>query len=209
MYKTLIISIIFNLFISSANAEVYKQLQEKWDYIKFGIDDVKEQKKEIKKLYSLSNKILQENPNNPEVLTWVGIITVTRAEAFRDIYSIFDIRKAKKIFEKAISINPNSLHSAAEVSLAALYYKTPIWPIGIKDTEKAEGMLMHSLKVFPDNIEANYFYADYLIYSGKINESKPYYIYALEAPIRLDRVYADKYRKTKLKSDYKLIYNIK
>lgn len=209
MYKTLIISIIFNLFISSANAEVYKQLQEKWDYIKFGIDDVKEQKKEIKKLYSLSNKILQENPNNPEVLTWAGIITVTRAEAFRDIYSIFDIRKAKKIFEKAISINPNSLHSAAEVSLAALYYKTPIWPIGIKDTEKAERMLTHSLKVFPTNIEANYFYADYLIYSGKINKSKPYYIYALEAPIRLDRVYADKYRKTKLKSDYKLIYNTK
>ncbi|MCK7498772.1 MAG: hypothetical protein MZW92_55455 [Comamonadaceae bacterium] len=53
-----------------------------------------------------------------------------------------------------------------------LYYKVPGWPIGFGDKAKAKELLQKALAINPQGIDANYFYGEYLVETGKPAEAR-------------------------------------
>jgi Tfp pilus assembly protein PilF len=83
------------------------------------------------------------------------------------------------------------LDGAAYVTLGTLYYMVPGWPVSFGDNQLAEQMLKASLKINPNGIDANYFYADYLLQQDRSAEAEEYLHKAIQAPLRKQQVFAD------------------
>jgi tetratricopeptide (TPR) repeat protein len=108
------------------------------------------------------------------------------------------VKNAKKIFEKALEINPAALDGSAYTSLGSLYYQVPGWPISFGDDKKAAEYLKKGLSINPDGIDPNYFYADYLFRSGDYSGAEKSLRKALQAPARNSRKVADDGRRKEI-----------
>jgi tetratricopeptide (TPR) repeat protein len=126
---------------------------------------------------------------------WEGIILSSWAGAKGGLGALGLAKQAKAEYETAIQIDSKALGGSALNSLGVLYYKVPGWPVGFGDNKKAEALLQQALAINPDGIDANYFYADYLIYRNRKPEAVPYLEKALKAPPRPGRDVADAGRK--------------
>lgn len=126
---------------------------------------------------------------------WEGIILSSWAGAKGGLGALGLAKQAKAEYETAIQIDSKALGGSALNSLGVLYYKVPGWPVGFGDNKKAEALLQQALAINPDGIDANYFYADYLIYRNRKPEAIPYLEKALKAPPRPGREVADAGRK--------------
>lgn len=126
---------------------------------------------------------------------WEGIILSSWAGAKGGLGALGLAKQAKAEYETAIQIDSKALGGSALNSLGVLYYKVPGWPVGFGDNKKAEALLQQALAMNPDGIDANYFYADYLIYRNRKPEAIPYLEKALKAPPRPGRDVADAGRK--------------
>jgi tetratricopeptide (TPR) repeat protein len=126
---------------------------------------------------------------------WEGIILSSWAGAKGGLGALGLAKQAKAEYETAIQIDSKALGGSALNSLGVLYYKVPGWPVGFGDNKKAEALLQQALAINPDGVDANYFYADYLIYRNRKPEAIPYLEKALKAPPRPGRDVADAGRK--------------
>jgi Tfp pilus assembly protein PilF len=70
----------------------------------------------------------------------------------------------------------------------------PGFPIGFGDHDKARKLLQEALKINPNGIDPNYFYADFLVKEGEYAAALPYLEKASKAPARPGREVADKGR---------------
>ncbi|RQW64491.1 hypothetical protein [Vibrio viridaestus] len=75
-------------------------------------------------------------------------------------------REAKDRLEPIVQNTPNVLKGAALVTLGALYYRVPSWPISFGDDKKAGRYLAKAYDLDSKNLTTNYFYADYLVETG-------------------------------------------
>ena len=83
--------------------------------------------------------------------------------------------------------------------LGTLYYMTPSWPFSFGDNEKAQQFLKRALKINPNSIDANYFYADYLLTENDKQQAITYFKKALKIPNRKNQPYADSQLKQEAK----------
>lgn len=145
-------------------------LQNEWDRINFTLkkDD---QIKPLEVLIVQAKAVNAENPGSAPALIWEGIIRATYAGAKGGLGALGECKTAKGLFEQSIAINPQALNGAAYTSVGSLYYQVPGWPVGFGDDEKAEAMLKKGLAAGPQDIDAHYFYADYLITQKRWKEA--------------------------------------
>ncbi|WP_297450334.1 tetratricopeptide repeat protein [Ferrovum sp.] len=133
-------------------------------------------------------------PNRAAPLIWEGIITATHAE-YQTIFSARGTAKvARDLLLKAITIDPNALDGSGLVSLGALYFKVPRFG-SFGNDDKAREYLQRALKVDPDNIDANYFYGEFLLEQGDKSGALMYLTKAIHAPPRPGRKDADEGRR--------------
>ena len=205
----LLYSFLLCLFALSANAIPYQDIQEQWDIVKFKLEDAPKAVRieKLEELDSKTDKLLKQYPRSAEMWALSGIIKATKADLYRNWRSFRLLQSSKERFETSMKINKKALNAAANSSLAALYYKTPMWPLGFKNYSKAEKMLKDSLAMYPKDVEANYFYADYLIQIGQKEKAQPYFKYAVDYPIRKNRYEADLVRKVRLAEMYNSVYS--
>ncbi len=71
----------------------------------------------------------------------------------------------------------------------------PGFPVGFGDDEKAGKLLQQALKLNPNGIDPNYFYAEYLFEQGRYPEALQYLDKAGKAAPRPGREVADKGRR--------------
>jgi tetratricopeptide (TPR) repeat protein len=88
-------------------------------------------------------------------------------------------------------VDGNVLDGSAYNSLGVLYYKVPGWPVGFGDKAKARELLQKALAINPKGIDANFFYAEYLLEIRQPEEAVTYLERALQAPARAGRQIAD------------------
>ena len=105
------------------------------------------------------------------------------------------VKQAKALYEKAIAIDAKAIDGSALNSLGVLYYKVPGWPLGFGDKDKARELLLRALAVNPQGIDANYFYAEFLVESRQPDLALPYLERVLQAPARPGRPLADEGRR--------------
>jgi Tfp pilus assembly protein PilF len=101
------------------------------------------------------------------------------------------VKKAKLLYETAIRIDGSVLDGSAYNSLGVLYYKVPGWPVGFGDKDKARELLQKALTISPKGIDANFFFAEYLVETKSPEDAVAYLERALQAPARPGRQIAD------------------
>ena len=104
-------------------------------------------------------------------------------------------KEAKKILEKADGISPAALDAGAPTCLGVLYYRVPGFPLGFGDTTKARELLKQAVSLAPDGMDANYFYADFLVNEKDYAEAEKVLKHALSLPARPDRPLWDQNRR--------------
>jgi tetratricopeptide (TPR) repeat protein len=136
----------------------------------------------------------KQHPGRAEALIWEGIVESSYAGAKGGLGALGLAKEARSNLEAALKIDPTALNGSAYTSLGTLYYRVPGFPIGFGDHDKARKLLQEALKINPNGIDPNYFYADFLVKEGEYAAALPYLEKAAKAPARPGREVADKGR---------------
>ncbi len=153
----------------------------------------------LEKLAERANRLAEQHPNNPEVLIWQAIIVSSYAGEKGGLGALGLVKQAKAALEQATRIDPNALQGSAYTTLGSLYYQVPGWPISFGDHKVALDYLQKALKIAPDSIDANYFYADFLFNEAQYPQALQAAQKARAAPARKDRPLADKGRQAEIR----------
>ena len=63
------------------------------------------------------------------------------------------------------------MHGAAYTTLGTLYYRTPGWPTGFADKDKAQENFAKALEIAPNDRDANYYYGEFLLQQKQYNQA--------------------------------------
>lgn len=200
---TFMVLAICSLGSQADDTKGIEYLQARWAEIKYQIPD-SEQEKAFTLLVAEAKQMRELNPTEAPYLIWEGIIRSTYAGAKGGLGALDQVKQAKKLFEQAIALAPESMMGSAYTSLGSLYYQVPGWPVGFGDEEKAKAMLVKGLSYNPDGIDSNYFYADFLLDQKQYRQALDAFEKALSAPSRPGRQLADEGRKHEIEAGIKL-----
>jgi tetratricopeptide (TPR) repeat protein len=170
-------------------------IELRWEHIKFDEDGSPDQFDHIDALAKSAAALVERYPGRVEPLIWEGIVTSEEAGMAGSMSALGYAKTAKAVLEQAYQKDPTALHAGAPTSLGVLYSRVPGWPIGFGDNEKARELLAQAVSLAPDGMDANYFYADFLM--GQHEYAAAYKIlkHALTLPPQADRPLWDKNRR--------------
>ena len=173
-------------------------IQQAWARVNYEMPAGDERAKAFDELERRAENFTRQNPERPEALIWEGIIESSYAGAKGGLGALSLCKEARGNLETALKLDPSALDGSAYTSLGALYYKVPGFPVGFGDDEKAEKLLQKALKLNPNGIDPNYFYAEYLFEQGRYPEALQYLDKAGKAAPRPGRESADKGRRSEI-----------
>ena len=182
---------------AAAPEELIRPLQDRWAEIKYKLPE-KQQADQYHALAGQARKLVEANPNAPELLIWEGIVLSSEAGAKGGLGALSLCKEARSRLEDALKLNDKALNGSAYTSLATLYAKVPGWPVGFGDKDKAEEYFRKALALNPTGIDPNFFYADYLNERGRSKDARAYLEAALKAPARPGRELADSGRRQEI-----------
>jgi tetratricopeptide (TPR) repeat protein len=168
-------------------------LQQRWAVANYELHD-KPRVAALEVLAQDAQALTARYPKRADAWIWSGIIRATLAGAHGGLGALGIAKAARGDLEHAIEIDPNALGGAAYTSLGTLYHKVPDWPVSFGDDKQAEHLLRRALDVAPNDIDANYFYAEYEYDEGHQAEAVRYLERARAAPPRPGRELADRGR---------------
>jgi len=171
-----------------------QHLQTRWAEIRYQLPPA-QQEAAFARLGEEAAASVRAAPDSAELLTWQGIILSTYAGAKGGLGALSLAKQARASFEQAIALDPQALGGSAYTSLGTLYYQVPGWPVGFGDDQQAEALLRKALAINPEGIDANYFYADFLLHDDRPQEALAALQRALKAPPRPGRELADEGRR--------------
>lgn len=194
----------FTWALDQAASQRLGDLQQRWAQIQY--QTPKEQRADaLEKLSGDAAAFVHQNPGTPEPLIWQGIINSSWAGAIGGLGALGKVKAAKASLEQAMKLDPNALQGSAYTSLGTLYDQVPGWPIGFGDADKADELLRKALKVNPDGIDSNYFWADHLYRQKRYPEATAALHKALQAAPRPGRELADQGRRADIDALLKAI----
>lgn len=167
-----------------------KDIEREWALIHYSIPK-KQQEEAYNKLYIKIVDAAKQYPDRAELLIWRAIIKACNADNVSPVNALEYIHDAHDLLQDAIKKDPYALDGSAYVTLGALYYMTPLWPIGFGDEKTAKHLFESAIKINPNGIESNHFYAEFLLSLDKFDEAESYFARALSSPSREDQKYAD------------------
>jgi tetratricopeptide (TPR) repeat protein len=187
---------------TAANPDPMKEsldkLQEEWARIFFKLPE-SEQAKHFKALLKQAHALREQYPERAEPLVFEGIVLCTYAGAEGGLSALSKVKKARRLLQSSLDIDPKALEGSAYIALGNLYHRLPGWPISYGDDDVARTHFEAALKLFPDAIDTNYFYGDFLLGEGQYDEALPYLEKAAKAPIRPDAQLSDQKLKEEIK----------
>lgn len=189
------------LFSVSVNAEIniaITQLQKEWSQIKYNIER-KEQEVALENLVRKAAEIRQTQTNNADAYLWEGIILSTYAGSIGTLRALDAVNQSRDALEQSLKLDPLASKGAANTYLGTLYFLVPEWPIAFGDFDLAKKYLNKAIELNPDDIDANYFYGDFLRKQKKYQQAEAAYLKALVAPARPGRDLADAGRRKETK----------
>ena len=187
-----------------ASTQGEASIQQSWDLIKYQTPDKDAQIKSLQALEVRADSAASANPANADLKIWDGIVYATDAGLSGGISALSKVKKAKSLFEQALAIDEKAMNGGAHTSLGSLYYQVPGWPLAFGNDAKAEEHLKAALVISPEDIDANYFYGDYLVHKKKYGEAISALEKALKAPARPGRQIADAGRRGEIQADLDL-----
>lgn len=160
-----------------------RQLENEWATIFYALPS-QQHADRFRALLPRVQALAAQFPRAAEPRILEAIVLCTYAGADVGFSSLAKLERARDLLTQAIDIDPKAMEGSAYISLGNLYYRLPGWPISFGDDEAAETYLEAAHRLFPKNIDTNYFYGDYLLSQGEPKKALPYLEAAAQAPIR-------------------------
>jgi tetratricopeptide (TPR) repeat protein len=179
--------------------DVLGELQHAWALAKYQTPE-KQQQAAFNQLTQQAQAATAKFSGNAAVWVWSGIIRASYAGAKGGLGALPLVKAAKADLEHAIAIDGSVLHGAAYTSLGSLYYQVPGWPLGFGDAKKADEYLIKGLQFGLADMDANYFYADFLYRQNNYAPAMNYLEKALAAPADPERPLADQGRREEIRA---------
>jgi len=176
--------------------ETVRRLEDEWAET-FYRRPASEHAEKFKDLLVRIHAVSEQYPKEADPLILEAIVLCTYAAADVGLSSLSRVSKARELLIKAIDINPRAMEGSAYITLGNLYYRLPGWPISFGDDDSARQYLEAALKLYPNALDSNYFYGDFLLQQGEYEKALSYLEKAGKAPIRPYMVLSD----TKLKEE--------
>jgi tetratricopeptide (TPR) repeat protein len=173
-------------------------IQQAWAKTNYEMPAGDARKEAFDALEKRAEAFTKQYPGRAEALIWEGIVESSYAGAKGGLGALGLAKEARSNLEAAMKIDPTALNGSAYTSLGTLYYRVPGFPIGFGDHDKARKLLQEALKINPNGIDPNYFYADFLVKEGDYSAALPYLDKAAKAPARPGREVADKGRRAEI-----------
>ncbi len=174
--------------------ESVSELQQAWEVINYKTP-AGEKEKKFEALATRARKITESSAGRAEPMVWEGIILSSWGGAKGGLGALGLVKQAKALYEQAIQIDGNVLDGSAYNSLGVLYYKVPGWPVAFGDKAKARELLQKALAINPKGIDANYFFAEYLVETGEPQKALSHLEKVMQAAPRAGRQIADEGRR--------------
>ncbi len=153
----------------------------------------------LKPLSLQAESLIQQFPQRAEPLIVAALIQCSLAANEGGFSALGHVKKARSFVERALAIDPLAMDGSAYVILGNLYYRLPGWPISFGDNEIAKSYLETAVRLFPNGLDSNYFYGDFLLDEGEPGEALPFLERADLAAIRPDSRLSDLKLKEELK----------
>ncbi|MET0090523.1 MAG: tetratricopeptide repeat protein [Candidatus Thiodiazotropha sp.] len=169
-------------------------ISERWAEIRYN----RPSDKQIQALQILSRDteaLVMAHPGQAEALVWNAVVLSTLGRLQGGSEGLGLARQAMKLLDQAEKIQPEVLDGLVYTLKGSLYFKVPGWPIGFGDPGLAKTYLEKALTIDPHNIDANYFYAEYLLHERDFNGAIAAYKKVLAAKPRPGQTLADDGRK--------------
>jgi tetratricopeptide (TPR) repeat protein len=176
------------------NADIHK-IELRWEQIKFKEDGSPDQFAHIDALAKFAAGLVRKYPGQVEPLIWHGIVTSEEAGMAGALKALGYAKEARAILEEAYKRDPAALDAGAPTSLGVLYYRVPGWPLGFGSNKKARALLVQAVSLAPNGMDANYFYADFLMTQHDYAAAYKVLKHALALPVQKDRPLWDKNRR--------------
>ena len=128
--------------------------------------------------------LAKRDPQAAEPLIMEALVLCSLAAADAGFASLGRVERARALLLKSITLDPLAMEGTAYITLGNLYYRLPGWPISFGDDERAREALETALKHFPEALDANFFYGDFLLEQGEFAKARIYLEKAEKAPIR-------------------------
>lgn len=186
--------------VQAATPEQLLPFQQRWAEIQYDLGDDDARAKAFSRLAEQLEAERTGSPKDPDLMIWQGITLSSEAGARGGLGALKLVKQARSLFEQAIDQDPEALQGSAMTSLATLYHQVPGWPIGFGDDDKASQLFKLALKINPDGIDSNYFYAVYLADKGDKLKARERLMQALKAPARPGRERADAGRRNEVQA---------
>jgi tetratricopeptide (TPR) repeat protein len=163
--------------------ELIQPLEDEWAEIFYRLPE-DQQAEKFEELLPRVRAVAARYPGQAEPLVMEAIVLCTYAAAEFGLSSLRKVERARELLLKAIAINPRAMDGTAYLTLGNLYYRLPGWPISYGDEDLGRQYLETALKLFPDALDTNYFYGDFLLNQGEFQQALPYLEKAERAAVR-------------------------
>ena len=184
---------------AEVEADPLPAIQGRWAEVRYQLAEA-QRAKAFAALAGELDRALQQHPQDLRLKVWKGIVLASQAGAQGGLGALSLCKQARQEFEAVIERDGSVLDGSAYTSLGSLYYQVPGWPLGFGDEDKARSLLRKGLEIAPQGIDANYFWADFLLeqkdYAGAIRAFEK----ALAAPPRPGRDSADAGRRAEIEA---------
>jgi len=170
------------------------ELQRDWEVIRYQ-SPAGDRARLFEALATRAQQVSTAHAGQAAPLVWEGIIVSSLAGEKGGLGALGLVKRAKALYEQSLQIDAKALDGSAYNSLGVLYYKVPGWPIAFGDKAKAGELLQKALALNPQGIDANYFFAEYLVETEHAEQALPYLERVLKAPARPGRQVADSGRR--------------
>jgi len=173
-----------NTALAASTEHTVQTVAQRWENIEYGLP----QDERAQAYQTLSERLNEQlengDNNNPELLTWAGIVNASYAGAKGGLGALSLVKKARKQLERAIAIDENALLGGAKTTLGTLYAQVPGWPIGYGDKDKAKQLLEAASKSNRTNFTAQYFYGKFLLEQQNYPRARAVLSAAMDIPAR-------------------------
>jgi tetratricopeptide (TPR) repeat protein len=179
--------------------ETFQGLEDEWGEIFYHLQP-DQQADKFKSLLPRVQELKLRNPQRAEPLILEAVVLCTLAASDWGISSLTRLSQARDLLVESIDLNPKAMDASAFITLGNLYFRLPGWPISYGDNQIARQYLEAAHKMFPDNLDSNYFLGDFWLREGNFDTALPYFEKADRAPIRYNQRLSDSKIKQELQS---------
>lgn len=178
--------------------QAVQSLKEQWAEV-FYLMPADQQGPKLDQFLTRAKALVERYPKAAEPLLMEALVLCSQAGSQGGLAALSRVREARDVLTRAISLDPLAMEGSAFVMLGNLYYRLPGWPLSFGDDHLARQYLETALRHFPNELDTNYFYGDFLLDQGQFEQALIYLEKAEKAPVRADSRLSDLKLKQELK----------